>query len=70
VSNAPFWVEGQEHHIYKPLHRLPDSVLKDGKYDSVFEKHKFHNKETDENRGTGIFRRSANQGLTTSEAID
>jgi hypothetical protein len=49
---------------------LPDSVLKDGKYDSVFEKHKFHNKETDENRGTGIFRRSANQGLTTSEAID
>jgi ectoine hydroxylase-related dioxygenase (phytanoyl-CoA dioxygenase family) len=70
VSNAPFRVDGQEHHIYKPLYKLPDSVLKDGKYDSVFEKHKFHNKETDENRGTGIFRRPANQGLTTSEAID
>lgn len=57
VSNAPFWVEGQEHHQYRPLHKLPDSILKDGGYDSVFAKHKFHDVETDENRGTSIFRR-------------
>lgn len=57
VSNAPFWVEGQEHHQYEPLFTIPDSVLKDGQYDGIFNNHKFHAVETEENRGTGIFRR-------------
>lgn len=57
VSNAPFLVEGQEHHRYRPLQKLPDSILKDGGYDSIFAKHEFHPVESDDDSGAGIFRR-------------
>jgi hypothetical protein len=62
IANAPFSVEGQEHHQYRPLQKLPDSILKEGSYDSVFANHEFHKVETDEKRGTGIFRRPPGQG--------
>lgn len=61
VSNAPFWVEGQAHHQYRPLHKLPNSILKEGCYDSVFAKHEFHCVETDENASIGIFRRQSTE---------
>ena len=59
VSNAPFWVEGQEHHQYKPIEKLPDSVIKDGNYTSVFEEHNFHPTEEGEtgDGGLGIFKK-------------
>jgi len=59
VSNAPFWVEGQEHHQYKPIQKLPDSVIKDGGYNSVFETHNFHPPEQGESGegGLGIFKK-------------
>ncbi|MFM8738935.1 MAG: phytanoyl-CoA dioxygenase family protein, partial [Cytophagales bacterium] len=59
VSNAPFWVEGQEHHQYKPIEKLPDSTIKDGNYSSVFEQHHFHPNEEGEtgDGGLGIFKK-------------
>ncbi|CAD5966594.1 putative phytanoyl-CoA dioxygenase [Planktothrix tepida] len=57
VSNSPFLTEGQEHHRYRPLHKLPDSILTDGGYDSIFTKHEFHAVETENGVGAGIFRR-------------
>ncbi|MEA5536954.1 phytanoyl-CoA dioxygenase family protein [Crocosphaera sp. XPORK-15E] len=66
VSNAPFWIEGQEHHQYSPIQKLSDSVLKEGSYDSIFEKHQFHVVETDDKSGVSIFRRQHN--LTSHKA--
>ena len=57
VSNEPFVKEGQEHHRYCKLDKLPDSTIKDGKYDTVFAKHKFHLPETAENQGVGVLYR-------------
>ncbi|MGB5636669.1 MAG: phytanoyl-CoA dioxygenase family protein [Waterburya sp.] len=35
VSNEPWRLEGQDHHRYKPLIKLPDSTLREKKYTSV-----------------------------------
>ncbi len=35
VSNAPWRLEGQEHHRYKPLIKVPDSTLRDKNYTSI-----------------------------------
>jgi ectoine hydroxylase len=40
IANSPF-VEGQEHHAYKPLEKLPDSAIRDGKFASIFERQEF-----------------------------
>ena len=37
VSNEPFIEEGQEHHHYKPLEKLPDSIILDGNYGSTMD---------------------------------
>lgn len=59
VSNEPFIKEGQEHHRYHKLNKLSDSTIKDGKYDTVFAKQKFHPPETKENQAMGVlYRRS------------
>lgn len=42
VRNDPYIREGQEHHAYKKLHKLPDSVILDGGYAGVFEHHQFN----------------------------
>ena len=55
VSNQPFIKEGQEHHQYKPLIKLPDSTLKDYNYDAVFSKESFHAIEKDDDNNAGIF---------------
>ena len=58
VSNKPFFKEGQEHHRYVKLDKLPDSTIEDGKYDLVFENHKFLPTETLDNHASGIFYRT------------
>ena len=40
IANSPF-VDGQEHHAYKPLEKLPDSAIRDGKFASIFERQEF-----------------------------
>jgi len=40
IANSPF-LEGQEHHAYQPLAKLPDSVIRDGAYGSAFERQEF-----------------------------
>ncbi|MDB9317674.1 phytanoyl-CoA dioxygenase family protein [Nodularia spumigena] len=55
VSNEPIIHEGQEHHLYRPLIKLPDSVIKEGRYNSVFDGHIFHTPETEGSPGAGIF---------------
>lgn len=57
VDNEPYIVKGQEHHRYQKLIKLPDNTIKDGGYDSVLEKHKFHPSESHKNPGKGIFYR-------------
>lgn len=57
VDNQPFIKKGQEHHSYRPLVKMADSTLKEGNYDSIFEKHKFHSSEKPENLGKGVFYR-------------
>lgn len=57
VSNEPCIQEGQEHHRYRKLDKLPDSVIKDRQYDTVFTKHKFHRPETAENQEVGVLYR-------------
>ena len=57
VSNEPFIKEGQEHHRYRKLNKLSDSTIKEGKYDTVFAKQKFHPPETKENQGMGVLYR-------------
>ncbi|NEO68848.1 phytanoyl-CoA dioxygenase family protein [Moorena sp. SIO3H5] len=37
VLNEPFIREGQEHHCYRPLHKLPDSVIMKGAYGAALE---------------------------------
>ncbi|MEQ9370105.1 MAG: hypothetical protein RIG63_13965 [Coleofasciculus chthonoplastes F3-SA18-01] len=59
VNNAPFIQKGQEHHQYRPLIKVPDSIIKDRGYDSVWKQHKFHPSETDNNLGKGVFYRQA-----------
>ncbi len=58
VSNAPYIIEGQEHHQYRPLEKLPDSVIKEGCYDSVLNNQRFHKAEKEDNR-SGIFMRNS-----------
>lgn len=55
VSNQPIIDEGQEHHRYRPLIKLPDSVIKDGRYNSIFDGHVFHAPETEDSPGAGVF---------------
>ena len=59
VDNAPFIQEGQEHHRYRPLMKLPDSIIKEGSYDRGFDRHEFHPTETDNSLGKGVFYRQA-----------
>ena len=40
IANSPF-VEGQKHHAYQPLEKLPDSAIRDGKFSSIFERQEF-----------------------------
>lgn len=53
-SNEPIFREQQQHHLYKPLTKLPDSALKEANC-LAFDAKTFHGKETDDNQGTGIF---------------
>ncbi|NET11825.1 MAG: phytanoyl-CoA dioxygenase family protein [Okeania sp. SIO1H6] len=55
-SNEPIFRERQQHHLYKPLTKLPDSALKDANC-SAFDDQIFHGKETDGNKRKGIFLR-------------
>lgn len=59
VSNEPFIQVGQEHHRYRKLHKLPDSVIKAGQYDPVLENHVFHGRETKDGQGLGVLYRHA-----------
>ncbi|MDY6806720.1 MAG: phytanoyl-CoA dioxygenase family protein [Cyanobacteriota bacterium] len=58
VDNAPFIKEGQDHHRYRPLIKLPDSIIKEGSYDSEA-RHEFHPSEANNSSGKGVFYRSA-----------
>ncbi|MGB3507933.1 MAG: phytanoyl-CoA dioxygenase family protein [Microcoleaceae cyanobacterium] len=42
ASNEPIDPKGQEHHLYQPLEKLSDSVIKNGLYNSVFDNQKFN----------------------------
>ena len=64
VSNEPFITEGQEHHLYRPLKKLPDTTIKEGGYTSIFETH-FHEPETEDNPKAGI---SVRFGRTVAQA--
>lgn len=59
VANEPFVKEGQEHHLYRPLIKLPDSIIKDGSYNSGFDQHEFHQVESQNSLGNGVFYRQA-----------
>ena len=37
VSNAPFIEEGQQHHQYRPLHKMPDATIRNQAYQSTFD---------------------------------
>ena len=54
TSNEPYNLENQQHHRYRPLNKLPDSVLLEKQYDGVFETQQFHEKETDNSPRTGV----------------
>lgn len=53
-SNEPIFREQEKHHLYKPIDKLPDSILKEGNY-IVFDAETFHKQETTDNLGTSIF---------------
>jgi ectoine hydroxylase len=36
ADNEPYLSEGQEHHKYRPLDKLPDSAIREGRYVSIF----------------------------------
>jgi ectoine hydroxylase len=36
ADNEPYVGEGQEHHKFRPLEKLPDSAVREGKYSTVF----------------------------------
>ncbi|NEO91764.1 MAG: phytanoyl-CoA dioxygenase family protein [Moorea sp. SIO3G5] len=55
VDNQPFIKKGQDHHIYHPLIKLPDSTLKDGNYELILPQNQFHPSENPENLGKGVF---------------
>lgn len=54
LSNQPDIHEGQEHHRYRPLIKMPDSTIKDGNYTSIFDTQKFLSKETKDDPGSGL----------------
>lgn len=58
-SNEPIFREQQQHHLYKPINKLPDSILTEGDY-TAFDASSFHQKETKDNPGAGIFVRKEN----------
>ena len=37
ISNAPFIEEGQQHHRYRPLHKVSDTAIRDQAYQSTFD---------------------------------
>lgn len=37
ISNAPFIEEGQQNHRYRPLHKAPDTAIRDKAYQSTFD---------------------------------
>lgn len=41
IANTPFLIEGQEHHAYRPFEKMPDSVLREGKYTGILAEHPF-----------------------------
>jgi len=47
VDNAPFVKEGQEHHRFRPLKKLPDSAILDGAYRSIFSNQVFRQPDPD-----------------------
>lgn len=58
-SNEPIFREQQKHHLYKPIIKLADSLLLEGNY-LAFDTKTFHEKETKDNPGAGIFVRKEN----------
>ena len=42
VRNDPYVKDGQEHHQYKPLHKVADTVLADGDYEGVLKAQTFN----------------------------
>lgn len=45
AHNEPYDLEGQEHHRYRPLVRVPDSALVEGRYTSVYDTDDLHSPE-------------------------
>ena len=42
VSNEPVYIEGNEHHLYRSIKKLPDSaIVGDCNHKSVFDEHQF-----------------------------
>ncbi|HVY17516.1 MAG TPA: phytanoyl-CoA dioxygenase family protein [Dongiaceae bacterium] len=41
IVNTPFIKEGQEHHAYKPYHKVPDSALRLRDYADILDSHPF-----------------------------
>jgi ectoine hydroxylase len=47
VDNEPYVAEGQEHHKYRPLDKLPDSAIREGMYRSIFSNQSFRQPDPD-----------------------
>lgn len=47
IENSPFIGQGQEHHRYRPFAKLPDSVLLDRVWKTVFKNHEFNEMRND-----------------------
>ena len=47
VDNEPFVGEGQEHHKYRALAKLPDSAIREGQYRSIFSHQTFRQPDPD-----------------------
>jgi ectoine hydroxylase len=47
VDNEPYVAQGQEHHKYRPLEKLPDSAIREGRYRSIFSNQIFRQPDPD-----------------------
>ncbi|MDB9314635.1 phytanoyl-CoA dioxygenase family protein [Spirulina sp. CS-785/01] len=52
ISGQPYKKDWQ-HHAYKPLEKLPNSVIKEGKYDGIFNQNDFF-QENDKEQASGL----------------
>lgn len=50
---SPYKEEWQ-HHAYQPLQKLPDSTIKDGNYNGIFNQDDFFQSESEENKGESM----------------